>query len=74
MIKSRRWIASSWPPQIGFASGGIGGIDAQASAVDQCAFPERLVELDNYRDGIITLAIGRVAAERRNVNPDRDLL
>jgi hypothetical protein len=32
-----------------------------------------LVELDDYRDGIIPLAISRTAAERFNVNPDRDL-
>jgi hypothetical protein len=66
-------LASRWPTHVGFASGGIGGIDAFASAVDQCAFPEWLVELDGYRDGIIALAISRVAAERFNVNPDRDL-
>ncbi|WP_104087439.1 hypothetical protein [Cryobacterium sp. N19] len=64
---------SRWPTQIRFASGGIGGIDALASAVDQCAFPEWLVELDDDRDGIIPWAISRAAAKGFNVNPDRDL-
>jgi hypothetical protein len=32
-----------------------------------------LVELNDYGDGIIPLAISRVPIERFNVNPDRDV-
>jgi hypothetical protein len=69
-LNRRAGSVSRWPTQIRFASGSI---DALASAVDQCAFPEWLVELDDYRDGIIPWAISRAAAKGFNVNPDRDL-